>query len=328
MNKIGVIGAGAWGTTLSILLAQNGHEVVLWSFEKEIIPDMLEYRENRKYLPGFQLSSKIEITTDDAKLENSDCYFFVVPTQFLRMTAKRFSKIIGKGKIIVSAGKGVEKETLKLPLNILEDEIKECDYCVLSGPNLSSEIAKGLPAAATVASKNLDAAKTIQAIIMHDRFRVYTNVDVIGVQLGGALKNVIAIAAGICDGLKLGDNAKSAMIVRGIAEISRIGQAMGARPETFAGLSGIGDLITTCESKLSRNHFVGEEIAAGKKLHDIQKEMKDIAEGVPTTAAAKELGKKLKVSMPITEEVHKVLFEGKDPYAAVSALMTRSATSE
>jgi glycerol-3-phosphate dehydrogenase (NAD(P)+) len=229
---------------------------------------------------------------------------------------------------MVSASKGIEEKSLRLPLEILSEELKNKNLCVLSGPNLSHEIAKGLPAASVAASREKGTAKAVQESLMLERFRVYTNTDIIGVQLGGSLKNIIAIAAGVADGLNLGDNAKAGLMIRGIAEITRLGVALGAKAETFAGLSGMGDLITTCSSRLSRNHFVGEQIAEGRKLPEILKEMKDIAEGVPTAVAARSLGKKHGVSMPITEQVYQTLYEGKAPYQAITDLMTRSATSE
>jgi len=325
MRKISVIGAGAWGTTLSILLAENGHQVSLWVYEKELIPEINKYRENKRYLPGFQLPDKIEIT---GEMEPAEIFIFVIPTQHLRSIAKPFAAVIKSDVTVVSASKGIEEKTLKLPLNILKEELKNDNLCVLSGPNLSSEIARGLPAASVIASEKKAIAAAVQEALMLNRFRIYTNTDVIGVQLGGALKNIIAIAAGTADGLNVGDNAKAGLMIRGIAEITRLGVALGARPETFAGLSGMGDLIATCTSRLSRNHLVGEQIARGKKLSEILKEMKEVAEGVPTTIAARTLGNKLKVSLPITEEVYHVLYEGKDPYRAITDLMTRSATSE
>lgn len=250
-----------------------------------------------------------------------------MPTQFLRSVARQFAGKAGSSAIIVAASKGIEEKTLKLPLDILSEELGTKNVCALSGPNLSAEIARGLPAAAVAAGER-EIAAAVQASLMLERFRVYTNDDTVGVQLGGALKNVVAIAAGIADGLALGDNAKAGLLIRGIAEITRLGVAMGARAETFAGLSGMGDLITTCASRLSRNHMVGEQIAKGRKLPDILAGMKDVAEGVPTTVAAVELGKKHKISLPITEEVHSVLYHGKDPYRAISDLMSRSAKSE
>ena len=325
---IAVVGAGAWGTTLSILLSEKGHKVALWVYEKELLPEMKNFRENKCFLPGFQLPESIEITGEDAAAKEAEICFFAVPTQFLRPIAKRFSGKISPSSIIVSAGKGIEAKTLKLPLDILAEELKCDKFCALSGPNLSREIAKGLPAAGVAASRRKETATAVQESLMLERFRVYTNTDVVGVQLGGALKNIIAIAAGIADGLGLGDNAKAGLMIRGIVEIARLGAALGAKAETFAGLSGMGDLIATCSSRLSRNHFVGEQIAGGKKPAEILKEMKDVAEGVPTAAAARLLGQKHKVPLPITEEVCRVLYEGKDPGRAIKDLMTRSATSE
>ena len=328
MSRVAVIGAGAWGTTLSILLAENGHEVVLWSYEKELAAEMGELRENKSFLPGFPLAQSIVPTADARAAAGAGFFVLTVPTQFLRGTIGQFSKIISPSAIIVSAGKGIEEKSLKLPLEILTEELKNEKLCVLSGPNLSAEIARGLPAAAVAASADPAMAKRVQQCLMQERFRVYTNTDVLGLQLGGALKNVIAIAAGISDGLQLGDNAKAGLLIRGLAEIARLGVAMGAKTETFAGLSGMGDLIATCASRLSRNHLVGEKIARGRKLPDILKEMNAVAEGVPTARAARELGKKFKVSLPIAEQVYLVLYEGKDPYRAISDLMARAATSE
>ncbi|MDD5594513.1 MAG: NAD(P)-dependent glycerol-3-phosphate dehydrogenase [Candidatus Margulisbacteria bacterium] len=328
MSRIGVIGAGAWGTTLAILLSENGHQVTLWAFEKELVPEMNKMRENRRFLPGFPLAETIEITGEAAKIDGAEIVFLAVPTQFLRRTARQFSKVIGREAIIVAASKGIEEGSLKLPLEIIGEELNNKNLCVLSGPNLSAEIARGLPAATVAAAQDRATAGRVQKTLMLERFRVYTNTDVVGLQLGGALKNVIAIAAGVADGLNLGDNAKAGLLIRGLAEITRLGMALGAKAETFAGLSGMGDLIATCASKLSRNHFVGENIARGRKLPDILKEMRDVAEGVPTAAAARELGKKLKVDLPITEEVYLVLYESKDPYRAISDLMTRTPTSE
>jgi glycerol-3-phosphate dehydrogenase (NAD(P)+) len=326
--KVSVIGAGAWGTTLSILLAEKGQRVTLWVYEKELVPEMQEFRENRRFLPGFQLPETVEISAEIQAVKDSEICFFAVPTQFLRAITKLSAKNIGPLAVVVSASKGIEERSLKLPLEILREELESDKLCALSGPNLSSEIARGLPAATVAASEKKEAARAVQESLMLERFRVYTNTDVIGVQLGGALKNVIAIAAGVADGLNLGDNAKAGLMIRGIAEITRLGVSLGARAETFAGLSGMGDLITTCSSRLSRNHFVGEQIARGRKLDDVLREMKDVAEGVPTAAAARALGRQNQVALPITEEVYQVLYRGKDPYRAISDLMTRSATSE
>jgi glycerol-3-phosphate dehydrogenase (NAD(P)+) len=325
--KVSVIGAGAWGTTLAILLAQKKHSVTLWVYEKELAAEMREIRENKCFLPGFQLPEEIEITSDENETKGSEMFVFVAPTQFLKSVAAPFKKIVGDA-IVVSACKGIDVKTLKLPLEILSEELKTKKLAALSGPNLSEEIARGLPATCVATSKDIKIAKAVQAAFMLERFRVYVNSDPVGVQLGGALKNIIAIAAGAADGLELGNNAKAALMIRGIAEITRLGVAMGAKPKTFAGLSGMGDLITTCSSKLSRNHTVGEAIAKGKKLTEILAGMQHVAEGVPTAKAALALGKKYKVQLPVASEVYQVLYEDKNPFKSITDLMNRSATSE
>jgi glycerol-3-phosphate dehydrogenase (NAD(P)+) len=328
MSRVAIIGAGAWGTTLSLLCAEKGHEVNLWVFEKDLAAHINEYHENNIYFPGFQLPENITATSEEKHLKNSDAYLFVVPTQFLRATVRRFKAIVTPASLIISASKGIEDKTLKMPLEILAEELKIKNNVALSGPNLSKEIGRGLPATCVVAASDIKLAQQAQKLLMLERFRVYVNDDPIGVQLGGALKNIIAIAAGIADGLELGDNAKSALMIRGIAEIARLGIALGAKKETFAGLSGMGDLITTCSSKLSRNHCVGEQIAQGKKLKDIQTGMKAVAEGIPTCSAALALAKKHNVQMPVTNEVYEVLYRGKKAFQSINDLMTRSATSE
>lgn len=328
MSRISVIGAGAWGTTLAILLAEKGHDVSLWAYEKELVKQLRELRENKLFLPGFQLPENIRITSRPEETGGAEIFLFVVPTQLLRGVAVRFARSIGPDSLVVSAGKGIEEKTLCLPLEILEQALPTNKLAALSGPNLSAEIARGLPAACVLSSKSTETAQTAQTALMQERFRVYINNDPTGVQLGGALKNVIAIAAGVADGLELGNNAKSALMIRGIAEIARLGSVMGADPRTFAGLSGMGDLITTCASKLSRNHSVGEKLARGKKLKDILAEMKHVAEGVPTAKAALALAKKHRIHLPVTQEVCQVLYEGKNPFQSISDLMTRSATSE
>jgi len=326
LKKVSVIGAGAWGTTLGILLGQNGHEVSIWSYEKEVVEQSKLFRENKKYLEGFPLSSNIEITDDIKKsISKANLILFVVPTQHLRQVIKSIASDIKKETLILSASKGFEISTLKRPTEIISEFIKN-ELSVISGPNLAKEIAKGLPAASVIASKN---AAEIQTYFKECKtFRVYTSLDVVGVESGGALKNVIAIAAGAIDGASLGDNAKAALVIRGISEISRLGVAMGAKIETFSGLSGLGDLITTCASDLSRNHKVGYSLAKGEKIEQTLAKSKDVAEGVPTTKAAIALAKKYKVEMPITEEIYKVLFENKNIDKAIMDLMTRPLKSE
>ncbi|MFC1540491.1 NAD(P)H-dependent glycerol-3-phosphate dehydrogenase [Candidatus Margulisiibacteriota bacterium] len=326
--KISVIGAGAWGTTLAILLAENEHKVTLWAYEKEVLKGLKEFRENKLFLPGFQLPENIQGTQDPAGAKDSEILVFAVPTQFLRRVAARFKSSLAAKSIIVAASKGIEEKTLLLPLDILKQELKTDKLVALSGPNLSAEIARGMPAACVLASRDTASAKSVQDSLLLERFRVYINSDPLGVQLGGALKNVIALAAGVADGLELGNNAKAGLMIRGIAEIARLGAAMGADQRTFSGLSGMGDLITTCSSKLSRNHCVGEQIAKGKKLEHILKNMRQVAEGVATTKAGLALGKKHQVQLPVTSEVYQILYEGKDPFRSISDLMTRTPTSE
>jgi glycerol-3-phosphate dehydrogenase (NAD(P)+) len=328
MSKISIIGAGAWGTTLSILAAENGHTVTIWSYEDDVAKSINELRENKKYLAGFQLPQNIDSTTDLKKAASSDIIILSTPSQYLRKTLQSMSRSVKKEAMIISAVKGLEIETQKRMSVVIKEELPCEKISVISGPNISKEIARGLPAATVAASNRMETAKSVQQILNSNRFRVYTNTDVIGVELGGALKNIIAIAAGVADGLMLGNNAKSALMVRGMAEIIRLGVAMGGKSETFGGLSGIGDLITTCESTLSRNHQVGVEIAKGRKLNDIITKMYDVAEGVPTSKAARDISRKLKIEMPITEEVYSVLYEKKDPFKAISSLMQRELKNE
>lgn len=327
--KVAILGAGAWGTTLSIIFAEARHGVSLWVYESRLCGTIMETRENKSYLPGFQIPLSVDISSDIGEVaRDAELVVFSAPSKYLRQVAGQAKKFISDKAIILSATKGLEEKTGKRMSEILCGIFPDNKIVVISGPNLSGEIAKGLPAATIVASTDMDAAKKIQAAVNLERFRIYVCNDVIGVELGGTLKNIIAIAAGIADGLGLGDNAKAALMVRGIVEISRLGVALGANAETFAGLSGIGDLITTCSSKLSRNHCVGESIAKGMKLSDILAGMKDVAEGVGTSKVAYELSKELNVEMPITQEVYKVLFEGKDPYQAIASLMMRELKKE
>jgi glycerol-3-phosphate dehydrogenase (NAD(P)+) len=328
MSKISIIGAGAWGTTLSILAAENGHSPTIWSYEEDVAKSINELRENKKYLNGFQLPQSIDSTTDLKKAAASEIIILSTPSQYLRDTLQNMARFVKKEAIIISAVKGLEIETQKRMSVVIKEELACEKIAVISGPNISKEIARGLPAATVAASSDMATAKFVQKTLNSNRFRVYTNSDVTGVELGGALKNVIAIAAGVADGLMLGNNAKSALMVRGIAEIIRLGVALGGKPETFNGLSGIGDMLTTCSSTLSRNHLVGVEIAKGRKLNDIITKMYDVAEGVPTAKAARELAHKMKIEMPITEEVYSVLYDGKDPFKAISSLMQRDLKNE
>lgn len=327
MNAV-VLGAGAWGTTIANLLAKKGNLVTIWSYEKGTADDINFSKENKKFLPGIKLNEKITAASNFLEsINNKDLIVLAIPTQFIRsvLTKEKFN--ISPETVCLSISKGIEKETLKTPSQIVNDFIQN-EIVALSGPNLSKEIANDLPAASVAASKDMSKAKIIQEILSGENFRVYTSRDVIGVELGGALKNVIAIAAGICDGLNLGNNAKSALMVRGMSEISRLGIKLGAEADTFMGLSGIGDLITTCSSSFSRNHFVGEEIAKGNKLANVLSKMNAVPEGVDTVISALELSKKHKIEMPIAAEVYRVLFESKNPKESIFPLMTRDLKTE
>ncbi|MFA5098111.1 MAG: NAD(P)H-dependent glycerol-3-phosphate dehydrogenase [Candidatus Margulisiibacteriota bacterium] len=328
-RSVSIIGAGAWGTTLADLLAKKGLDILLWCFEEQTVQDINSSKENKKFLPGIKLHKNITATADlEESFNNSKVIISVIPCQHIRNTYQDKGLVVSKDVMILSATKGIEKDTLKRPSEIIKELLKAENVAALSGPNLSKEIAQGLPAASVIASSDDNTAKILQEILNTEKFRIYTSDDVIGVELGGALKNVIAIAAGICDGLALGSNAKSALIVRGLAEIKRLGIAAGAKQGTFSGLSGIGDLITTCQSSLSRNHSVGEQLAKGKTLVEIQKSMNAIPEGVDTSVSALKLAERLEVEIPITREVYKVLLEGKKPAESIPSLMGRSLKSE
>lgn len=329
-NKAAVIGAGAWGTTLADLLAKNGFEVKLWALEKSTVEDINNCRENKSFLPGIKLSGNITASYDIEGVLPATLVIIAIPTKFLR-SALDFSKgyrISGKDLMVLSAVKGIEKGTLLRPSQMIEEALGIKNAAVISGPNLSREIASGLPAASVIACRDKKIASRLQKSLSSNTFRTYTSQDVTGVELGGALKNVIAIAAGICDGLKLGSNAKAALMVRGMAEIMRMGMAAGAKKETFFGLSGIGDLMTTCSSDLSRNHFVGIKIAQANDIKEILSSMNSVPEGVDTVISVLEMSRKLKIDMPITREVHSVLFEGKSPAEAISCLMSRQLKTE
>ncbi len=330
--KISVLGAGGWGTTLAILLHYNGHNVTLWEYKRSYAKLLNKKKENIDYLPGITIPDEILITHD---IEESTCnqnmIVLAVPSQFLRSVVKeiKFSDI--KNSLIVNVAKGIETKTLMTMSQMLKDEvplIDENQIGVLSGPSHAEEVSRRIPTAVVASSKDHDTSKSIQSTFMTSYFRVYSSTDILGVELGGSLKNVIAIGAGIIDGAKFGDNTKAAIMTRGVAEIARLGVAMGACPETFSGLSGMGDLIVTCMSRHSRNRFVGEQIGAGKKLKEVLKSMTMVAEGVETSRSASHLARKNDVETPIVDEVYKILFEDKDPVKATTDLMTRDMKME
>ena len=324
MAKISVIGAGSWGTALSVLLHKNGHEVTLWSVLEDEVKMLREKREHESKLPGVKLPEEMEITTDlEKSLKDPDVVVLAVPSPFTRSTAHNMAPFVRDGQKIVNVAKGVEEKTLMTLSEIIEEEIPNADVCVLSGPSHAEEVGKGIPTTCVVTSRTKETADYLQGIFMSPVFRVYTTPDILGVELGAALKNVIALAAGTADGLGYGDNTKAALITRGIAEIARLGTKMGAKPETFYGLSGIGDLIVTCASVHSRNRKAGYLMGKGYTMEEAMAEVKMVVEGVYSAKAAKGLADKYEVEMPIIEEVNKVLFEGKSASEAVMDLMLR-----
>lgn len=324
MAKISVLGAGSWGTALAFLLHNNGHQVLLWSALEEEVKMLQEKREHETKLPGVRLPEEIEITTDlEGSLQDPDIAVLAVPSPFTRSTSHRMSPFVQDGQIIVNVAKGIEEHTLMTLSDIIEEEIPNANVSVLSGPSHAEEVGKGLPTTCVVSSHDRETAEYIQSVFMSPVFRVYTTPDMLGVELGAALKNVIALAAGTADGLGYGDNTKAALITRGIAEIARLGIKMGAKLETFCGLSGIGDLIVTCASVHSRNRKAGYLIGKGYTMQEAMDEVKMVVEGVYSAKATKGLAEKYEVEMPIIEEVNKVLFEGKAASEAVIDLMLR-----
>ncbi len=330
--KVSVLGAGGWGTTLAILLHNNGHNVTLWEYKRNYAKSLAKNRENKTYLPGFKIPNEIQITysLEDA-CENQYMIVIAVPTQFIRGVLDKLKSINYGDAVFVSVSKGIENDTLLTVSQIIKDDLKDIDESkigVLSGPSHAEEVVKKIPTAVVAASTSEETAKKIQVAFMTSYFRVYSSTDIIGVELGGALKNVIAIGAGIIDGAGFGDNTKAAIMTRGIAEISKMGIAIGAAPETFAGLSGMGDLIVTCMSRHSRNRFVGEQIGKGKKLKDILKSMEMVAEGVRTCKSVYELSRKFQIETPIVDAVYSILYLEKDPFNVTYDLMTREMKSE
>ena len=330
--RITVLGAGSWGTTLSILLANNSHRVTLWSYQQQYTDDILTRRENPSFLPGVKIPESIIPTSDiEASVRHAEMIVAAVPSQHIRNVMVQLRTLTFDRITIVNVAKGVENGTLMTMSEMLHDTIPNLpagNVVTLSGPSHAEEVSHGIPTTVVAASTDIDTAKLVQSTFMMPSFRVYVSTDLRGVELGGSLKNVIAIAAGVVDGANLGDNTKAALMTRGIAEITRMGVALGAHARTFAGLSGIGDLMVTCMSRHSRNRYVGVEIGKGRKLPDILSEMVMIAEGVETTKSASELARRTGVETPIVNEVFKMLFEGKNPHDACYDLMTRDPKGE
>ena len=329
MAKAGVLGAGSWGTALSVLLSDNGHQVTMWSIDENEVKMLNEKREHETKLPGVKLPDQLQITGDlEDTVQGKDFLVLAVPSPFTRSTAAKMSPYVTEGQIIVDVAKGIEESTLMTLSQQIRQEIPQADVAVLSGPSHAEEVGRRLPTTCVIGAATRKTAEYLQSMFISKVFRVYTSPDILGIELGGSLKNVIALAAGIADGLGYGDNTKAALITRGIAEIARLGVKMGGKIESFTGLTGIGDLIVTCASVHSRNRKAGYLIGQGKSVQEAMDEVKMVVEGVYSAKAAAKLAEKYQVSMPIVEEVNKVLFESKAPAEAVDDLMMRESRSE
>ncbi|WP_124727316.1 NAD(P)H-dependent glycerol-3-phosphate dehydrogenase [Staphylospora marina] len=331
-RQVAVLGAGSWGTALASVLAENGHEVTVWARRKEQVDEINRNRTNEKYLPEATLPEGI-LATDDLReaVTDKSLVVFVLPSQSMRHVAAAAKTWIRDDALIVHASKGFEAESWKRMSEVLSEELGENRaerITVLSGPSHAEEVIRKFPTTVVVASRSQSAAETVQGLFMNRYFRVYTNPDVVGVEVGGALKNIIALAAGLVDGLHFGDNAKAALITRGLAEIARLGLAMGAQAITFAGLAGVGDLVVTCTSRHSRNWRAGYQISQGKSVPEVLREMGMVVEGIQTTRAAWMLSSKYGVEMPLAHQLYAVLFEEKKPEQAAWDLMTRGRTQE
>jgi glycerol-3-phosphate dehydrogenase (NAD(P)+) len=332
-RDVAVLGAGSWGIAIANLLRENGHTVSMWEFDPDACRKLASTRQLPSKLPGISVEEKVMITNDIGEaLEDTEFVCCVVPSQSLRSAARRVTKVSFKRPaVFINLSKGIEVGSLERMSEIITGEIPvsmRSGVSTLSGPSHAEEVARHIPTAITAASDDIRVAEAVQTLFTTSQFRVYTSNDLIGVELAGALKNVIALAAGMLDGLKLGDNTRGALLTRGLVEIARVGMKLGADPMTFSGLSGIGDLVTTCLSRHSRNRFVGEQVGKGRRLDDVIAKMPMVAEGVETTKSAHSLSLKLDVEMPIANEVYQVLFEGKPPQDAITDLMTRELKSE
>lgn len=323
MARVSILGGGSWGIALAVLLHKNGHEITVWSaLETEI--EMLKEKHEHKMLPGVRLSEDTVFTTDDREaVEGQELLVMAVASSFTRSTAHRLSALVAPGQKILNVAKGIEEHTLMTLSEIIEQEIPQADVAVMSGPSHAEEVGRGIPTTIVVGAKSKETAEYIQNLFMNEAFRVYISPDILGMELGGALKNVVALAAGIADGLGYGDNTKAALITRGLAEIARLGMAMGGKFETFCGLTGIGDLIVTCASMHSRNRRAGILIGQGKTCDEAMAEVQMVVEGVYSAKAAMELAEKYQVQLPIIEQVNKVLFENKSAAQAMKELMLR-----
>ena len=329
MAKIGIIGAGSWGIALSVLLHNNGHEITVWSILEDEINMLKTEHEHKDKLPGVKLPEDMVFTTSlPEAIEGKDILVLAVPSPFTRSTSHNMKPYVADGQIIVNVAKGIEEHTLMTLSQIIEEEVPQANVAVLSGPSHAEEVGRGIPTTVVVGAKNKETAEMLQDVFMNKVFRVYTSSDIVGIELGGALKNVIALAAGTVDGLGYGDNTKAALMTRGIAELTRLGEALGGKPETFSGLTGVGDLIVTCTSVHSRNRKAGYLMGKGMTAEEAMKEVKMVVEGVYSAKAALGLAKKCNVAVPIVEAVNRVLFENADPKEEVSNLLLRERKQE
>jgi len=329
IRKVSIIGDGGWGTTLAIHLSRKKYPVMLWGAFPANIAQIAQKRENKKFLPGYKIPSQVRLTSDiDEAIEFGDLVVLSVPSEYLTGTLKKIQETSYKGKVFVSVVKGVHPGSFKRMSEIIHDHLPHVPLVVLSGPTIALEVAAGIPTTAVAACGNEKLAVSIQKVFNSDTFRIYTNTDVVGVEIGGSVKNVIALACGICDGLKLGTNTKAAILTRGLTEITRLGMALGGRKETFYGLAGLGDLATTCFSPNSRNRTVGEALGRGQKIKDVLGRMNAVAEGVITARAVYHLARKKKIPMPIVTEVYRIIYANKSAQSAMKDLMGRSLKSE
>ena len=329
MAEIGVIGAGSWGTALAVVLAHNGHNVTVWSILEDEVEMLTKEHEHKDKLPGVKIPETISFTTDlKTAAAGKEMVVLAVPSPFTRSTAHNLAEFITEGQLIVIVSKGIEESTLMIQSEIVEQEIPQADVAVMSGPSHAEEVGRGLPTTVVAGAHTKKTAEQVQAFFMNEVFRVYTSPDMLGIELGASLKNVIALAAGMADGLGYGDNTKAALITRGIKEISRLGVAMGANSETVNGLSGLGDLIVTCASRHSRNRKAGMLIGRGYTMREAMDEVKMVVEGVYSAKAAIALAKKYDIDMPIIEQVNSVLFEDQPAKDAVMELMLRDKKAE
>ncbi|MEA4815772.1 MAG: NAD(P)H-dependent glycerol-3-phosphate dehydrogenase [Lachnospiraceae bacterium] len=329
MKKIAIIGSGSWGTALAVMFDKYGHDVTMWSWKEEEASEIRKNKENKEFLPGVEIKDSLKITTSPEEcVLDADIVITAIPSKFVRVNMEKFIPYVKPNQVILNVAKGMEESSLMRLSEVLCECFPNNKVCVLSGPSHAEEVGRDIPTACVIASSDIELAKELQVELMNQNFRIYTNTDVIGVELGAALKNVIALAAGMSDGLGYGDNTKAALMTRGMVEIGRLGKAMGGKQETFMGLSGMGDLIVTCTSMHSRNRRAGILLGQGKTLEEALKEVHMVVEGVNTAKSINALADKYNVRMPIAREIKSVLFEGKDPRQAVLDLMMRDKKEE